>query len=167
MKLQRSHTTRAADLGRDPAAWLAFGLGSGLSPFAPGTWGALSALPLAWGLHLSGPAPYAIVTSVIAVAGIWLCGHTARRLGVHDHPGINLDEVAGQLIACAMVPLDWRWFVLAFVLFRFFDILKPWPIRWLDRHCGGGFGIMADDIAAGIVAGVLVWVCTLLLGWFI
>lgn len=164
MKLPRSHSTHAAALGRDPAAWLAFGLGSGLIPFAPGTWGAVLALPLAWGLHLSGPLPYALVTFCIAVAGVWLCGHTAHRLGVHDHPGINFDEVAGQLIACAVAPPDWRWFVLAFVLFRFFDIVKPWPIRWLDRHCGGGLGIMADDIAAGIAAGVLVWGCTLLLG---
>ncbi|MGH8128205.1 MAG: phosphatidylglycerophosphatase A family protein [Gammaproteobacteria bacterium] len=164
MKLKRSHSTHAADLGRDTAAWLAFGLGTGLSPYAPGTWGALLALPLAWGLHLAGPVPYAIVTLVIAVAGVWLCGHAARRLGVHDHPGINLDEVAGQLIACAMAPLDWRWFGLAFVLFRLFDILKPWPIGWLDRRLGGGLGIMADDIAAGIVAGALVWGIVLLAG---
>lgn len=122
------------------------------------------ALPLAWGLHLAGPVPYAIGAVVIAVGGIGLCGHAARRLGVHDHPGINFDEVAGQLIACAMAPLDWRWFLSAFVLFRLFDIAKPWPIRWLDRHCGGGLGIMADDIAAGIVAGVLIWGFTLLLG---
>lgn len=162
MKLHRSHTTPAAALGRDPAAWLAFGLGTGLAPYAPGTWGAVLALPLAWGLHLAGPLAYAIATFVIVVAGTWVCGHAARRLGVHDHPGINLDEVAGQLVACAMAPLDWRWFLLAFVLFRLFDIAKPWPIGWLDRTLRGGTGIMADDVAAGVAAGLITWGLALL-----
>ncbi len=164
MKLHRSHTTHAAALGRDPAAWLAFGFGTGLIPFAPGTWGAVLGLMLAWGLHLAGPVSYALTTLAIVVVGVGLCGHTARRLGIHDHPGINFDEVAGQLVAAAMAPLNWRGFVLAFVLFRIFDILKPWPIRWLDRHWGGGLGIMADDIAAGVVAGVLVWGYAVLVG---
>lgn len=162
MKPRRSHTTHAAALGLDPAAWLAFGLGTGLAPYGPGTWGAVLALPVAWGLHLAGSAAYAAVTCIIAVAGVWICGHAARRLGVHDHPGINLDEVAGQLVACAMAPLDWRWFLLAFVLFRVFDIAKPWPIGWLDRRLKGGAGIMADDLAAGVVAGAITWAVTLL-----
>ena len=157
MKLKRSHATGARALGGDPEAWLAFGFGTGLAPYAPGTWGAVLGLPLAWGLHLGGPLVYAIVTAVVVLAGIRFSGHTARRLGVHDHPGINVDEIAGQLVACAIAPLDWRWFLAAFLLFRFFDILKPWPIRWLDRHLGGGLGIMADDVAAGAVAGLLVW----------
>jgi len=157
MKLRRSHSTTAAALGTDPVSWLAFGLGTGLSPYAPGTWGAVLALPLAWGLHLAGPVAYIVVTLVVCVSGIWICGRAARRLEVHDHPGINFDEVAGQLVACAMVPLDWRWFVLSFVFFRLFDILKPWPIGWLDRRLGGGTGIMADDIAAGVIAGAIMW----------
>ena len=157
MKLKRSHATGARALGKDPEAWLAFGLGTGLSPYAPGTWGAVLGLPLAWLLHLSGPVVYAIATTGIVFVGIRFCGHTAQRLGVHDHPGINFDEVAGQLVACAVAPLDWRWFLLAFLLFRFFDILKPWPIRWLDKHLVGGLGIMADDVAAGAAAGLLVW----------
>lgn len=157
MTLRRSHSTTAAALGADPVAWLAFGLGTGLSPYAPGTWGAVLALPLAWGLHLAGPVAYIVVTLVVCVTGIWICGRAACRLGVHDHPGINFDEVAGQLVACAMVPLDWRWFVLSFVFFRLFDILKPWPIGWLDRRLGGGTGIMADDIAAGVIAGAIMW----------
>lgn len=138
-------------------AWLAFGFGAGLVPYAPGTWGAVLALPLAWGLHLAGPAAYAAATVVVAVAGIWICGHAAKRLGIHDHPGINWDEVAGQLVACSLAPLDWRWFLAAFVLFRLFDIIKPWPIGWLDRRLKGGLGIMADDIGAGIAGGLIVW----------
>lgn len=153
----RSHDTRARALGLDPAAWLAFGLGTGLVPYAPGTWGAVLALPLAWVLHFAGLPVYGLVTLAVIVLGIPLCGHAARRLGVHDHPGINLDEVAGQLVACATVPLDWRWFLLAFALFRLLDILKPWPICWLDRRLGGGTGIMLDDVAAGIAAALLVW----------
>ena len=157
MKLKRSHTTGVRALGKDPEAWLAVGLGTGLAPYAPGTWGAVLGLPLAWFLHLRGPVVYATVTIAIVLVGIRLCGHTARRLGVHDHPGINFDEIAGQLVACAMAGLDWRWFLVAFLLFRFFDILKPWPIRWLDRHLRGGLGIMVDDVAAGAAAGLLVW----------
>lgn len=157
MMLRRSHDTRARDLGLDPATWLAFGLGTGLVPWAPGTWGAVLALPLAWSLHLASLPVYAAVTIVMIMIGIPLCGHAARRLRVHDHPGINFDEVAGQLVACAMAPLDWRWFLLAFVLFRFFDIVKPGPIRWLDRRLRGGWGIMLDDILAGFLAGLLVW----------
>lgn len=161
--IRRAHAARPGDLGLDPGAWLAFGLGTGLSPFAPGTLGALLALPLAWGLRLGGGLLYSAVTAGLAVAGVWLCGHAARRLGVHDHSGINFDEVVGQLVACAVVPLDWRWFALAFGVFRLLDIVKPGPIRWLDRRLGGGLGIMIDDIAAGIVAGALMWGAALLL----
>ncbi|MGH8270746.1 MAG: phosphatidylglycerophosphatase A family protein [Gammaproteobacteria bacterium] len=156
-RLRPSHATRAGALGRDPAMWLAFGFGTGLSPYGPGTLGALIALPLAWGLKLAGPISYAVATIVITLAGIWIAGHTARRLGVHDHPGINIDEVVGQLIALAALPLDWRWFLFAFVLFRLLDIAKPGPIRWLDRRLGGGVGIMADDVLAGIIAGAILW----------
>lgn len=144
-------------LGGDPEAWLAFGLGTGLSPYGPGTLGALLALPLAWGLKLAGPVAYAAVTVAITLGGVWIAGRAARRLGVHDHPGINIDEVAGQLIAFAALPLDWRWLALSFVLFRLLDIAKPGPIRRLDRRLGGGLGIMADDVAAGIVAGAVLW----------
>jgi phosphatidylglycerophosphatase A len=156
-RLHRSHATSARELGADPAMWVAFGLGTGLSPWGPGTLGALLAMPLAWGLKLAGPIPYAVVTLVITLAGIWIAGHTARRLKVHDHPGINIDEVAGLLIAAAALPLDWRWLALAFCLFRILDIAKPGPIRWLDRRIGGGVGIMVDDVLAGIVAGAVLW----------
>jgi len=159
MKLRprRSHATPAAALGADPMAWLAFGLGTGLSPVGPGTLGALLGLPLAWGLRLAGPPAFAAVTAFITIAGIALCGHTARRLGVHDHPGINIDEVAGQLIACAAIPAGWPWFALAFVFFRVLDIAKPWPIGWVDKRLGGGLGIMADDVVAGVAAGAILW----------
>lgn len=165
IRLRRAHATGAAQLGRDPALWLAFGLGSGLAPVAPGTLGALLGLPLAWALRLAGPPVYAAVTAAVFVGGVWLCGHAARRLGVHDHPGINFDEVAGQLLACALIPLDWRWFALAFCLFRVLDIAKPWPIYWLDRRLRGGLGIMLDDGVAGAAAGLALWAVTLIGAW--
>lgn len=154
---------RLADLGADPLAWLAFGLGTGLVPWGAGTLGALVALPAAWGLRLAGAAAYAAVAAALAVAGIGLCGHAARRLGVHDHPGINLDEVAGQIVACAAIPLNWRWFLAAFVMFRILDIIKPPPIGWIDRRLGGGLGIMVDDIVAGGVTGAVLWGAALLM----
>lgn len=158
---RRSHSATAAELGRDPLSWLAFGLGTGLSPYGPGTLGALLALPLAWGLRLAGPVTYAFATVAVCLVGVAAAARAAQRLGVHDHPGINVDEVTGQLIACAAVPFDWRWFAFAFCLFRVLDIVKPWPLRWLDRRLGGGFGIMADDVAAGIIAGASLWALAL------
>lgn len=146
------------DLAGDPWAWLAFGGGTGLIPYGPGTWGAALGVALAW-LIKWGPSPvYAALTVLVAVSGIWITGHTAVRLGVHDHPGINYDEIAGQLIAAAALPKSWIWIGLSFCLFRFFDIVKPWPIRTIDQRVTGGFGIMADDIVAGLAAGLLSWI---------
>ena len=93
-----------------------------------------------------------MVTVVVALAGIWICGWSAARLGVHDHPGIVWDEIAGYLVTMTLAPAGLGWLVAGFVLFRVFDILKPWPIGWLDRRVGGGLGIMLDDLVAGIFA---------------
>ena len=134
---------------------LSLGFGSGLAPKAPGTFGTLAAIPLYLVLQ---PLPlwaFVTVTLLFALLGIYLCGATARTLGVHDHGGIVWDEIVGYLITMIAVPPDWRWMLAGFLLFRFFDILKPWPIRWLDRRVGGGFGIMIDDVLAGLFA----WVC--------
>ena len=139
-----------------PVDLLALGFGSGLMPRAPGTAGTVVAIPvfllvqsLDWPLYLA-------LTALLFVAGIAICRHTARRLGVHDHPGIVWDEIVGYLVTMTLAPAGWPWIVLGFVLFRFFDVLKPWPIRWCDRHVHGGFGIMLDDLLAGLfAAGVL------------
>ena len=141
---------------------LAFGMGAGCSPKAPGTMGTLLAvavyLPLS-GLPLS---VYLVVLGVVMLAGIWLCDRTARDLGVHDHPGIVWDEVAGYLLTMVGAPAGWPWIIVGFVLFRLFDIFKPWPIGWLDRRVKGGLGIMLDDLLAGLFAalclqGVAYW----------
>lgn len=134
----------------EPRRLLALGFGSGLAPVAPGTFGTLAAVPL---YLLLQPLPlmyYLAVLIVTFLLGIWLCDVTARQLGVHDHPGIVWDEFVGYWITMLMAPAGWLWIAVGFVLFRCFDILKPWPIRWIDKRVGGGFGIMLDDVLAGI-----------------
>jgi phosphatidylglycerophosphatase A len=140
---------------RNPVHVLAFGLGAGASPIAPGTAGTLLGLPL-YAAVADLPLPaYLAALAVIVAVGVVLCGRTAADLGVHDHPGIVWDEIAGLLVALCAVPVGWGWTAAGFVLFRLFDILKPWPIHWVDRRVGGGVGIMADDLLAGLYAAAL------------
>lgn len=141
---------------RDPGHLLALGFGSGLAPRAPGTFGTLAAIPV---YLLCAQLPlmfYLLVVVAAFVLGVYVCGRTARALGVHDHPGIVWDEVVGYLLTMAWAPSGWLWLVIGFVLFRIFDILKPWPIRVLDRSVHGGFGIMIDDALAGLGAALVV-----------
>jgi phosphatidylglycerophosphatase A len=140
---------------RQPLHLLAFGFGSGLAPKAPGTFGTLVAVPIY--LLMQGLPLIAYLALVLAgfIAGVWICDRTSRDLGVHDHGGIVWDEIVGYLLTMTLAPSGWVWVVLGFLLFRFFDILKPWPIRWLDRRVPGGFGIMLDDLIAGLFAGVV------------
>jgi len=148
--LNRAETRRIALA--TPSGFLAFGLGSGLSPVAPGTVGTVAAIPLAAVLL---QLPFWIALATIAVAflvGVWICGVTGRALGVHDHGGIVWDEFVGLWLVLLFVPFEWTWWLAGFVLFRFFDILKPWPIRWLDRRVHGGFGVMIDDVLAAVYA---------------
>jgi len=149
-----------AQLLRSPTLMLAFGFGSGLSQKAPGTMGTLAAIPLWWLLAQLPLSTYLVVVLVAAVAGILICGRAADRLGVHDHGGIVWDEFVGFWIAMAALPVTWQSLILGFVLFRLFDILKPWPISWLDRRVSGGFGIMIDDVIAGIAAAGVITLLT-------
>ena len=139
----------ARDLA-DPAVLLACGLGAGLAPRAPGTAGTLLGVVL-W-LALAGT-PLAVYLGAVALlfaAGVWLCGRAARRLGVHDHPGVVLDEIVGYLVAMIAVPATWQWAAAGFVLFRLFDIWKPWPIAVADTKVTGGLGVMLDDVLAAL-----------------
>lgn len=137
---------------RDPVHLLAFGFGSGAVSRAPGTWGSLAAIPLWYGIAWL-PAPaYWLVVGLAFVVGIWLCGKTAADLKVHDHGGIVWDEFVGMWIALGLFPEQIYGVLLAFLLFRFFDVLKPWPISWLDERLPGGLGIMVDDVVAGAMA---------------
>ena len=152
-----------SQLVRSPVLLLAFGFGSGLSPKAPGTVGTIAAIPL-WLLLAQLPQiPYILVVAAAALIGISICGVAADRLGVHDHGGIVWDEFVGLWIAMAFLPPTYVSLALGFVLFRLFDIIKPWPISWLDKHVGGGLGIMIDDVVAGLAAGVCGLVIQMLL----
>jgi phosphatidylglycerophosphatase A len=133
---------------RDPVHLAALGFGAGLVPMAPGTAGSAVALVPAWWM-LSWPWSWriAVVAAVIG-AGVWLCGESARRLGRHDPPAVVLDEIAAVLLLALLMPQRALWLPAAFVCFRFFDIVKPWPIRDLDHRTKGGMGIMLDDVVA-------------------
>ncbi len=137
---------------KNPVHLLSVGFGSGLAPKAPGTFGTIAALPFWYGLQFLPPAYYVLVLILAFVLGVYLCGATADALGVHDHGGIVWDEFVGLWIALFMVPMHITWIALGFVLFRLFDIWKPWPIRVLDAKVHGGFGIMIDDVLAGVYA---------------
>lgn len=131
-----------------PTGFLAFGLGSGLSPVAPGTAGTLAAMPLGlWIVVLPLPVALGLVVAAF-VLGVFLCGQASRQLGVHDHGGIVWDEFVGIWLVLVFIPFHWAWWLAAFVLFRIFDAAKPWPIGWVDRRVSGGFGVMVDDVLA-------------------
>jgi phosphatidylglycerophosphatase A len=141
-----------------PAHWIAFGGGSGLSPYAPGTVGTLLAIPLyaVLALWLDSGAVLAVAGGFFLV-GCWACSRTAIALGVVDHGGMNIDEIAAFLAVLAVAPDNWMWQAFAFGVFRFFDIVKPPPIRYFERIIPGGFGVMFDDLlAAGYTLLVLV-----------
>jgi phosphatidylglycerophosphatase A len=138
--------------------WFAVGFGSGLAPKAPGTAGTLIAVPLYLLLSQLVMWQYLAVVLVLLVAGIWICDTTAKQMGVHDDPSIVWDEIVGYLITMIASPPGWFWIVAGFVLFRLFDILKPWPIRYIDQKVQGGFGIMLDDVLAAIFALVVLQV---------
>jgi phosphatidylglycerophosphatase A len=146
---------------RHPLDFLALGFGSGLVPVAPGTAGTLAAVPVYLLLQPLPTAVYLAVSALLFLAGIPVCAHTARRLGVHDHPAIVWDEVVGYLVTMALAPSGWQWLVAGFVLFRLFDVVKPWPIMWCDRRVSGGLGIMLDDLLAGLFAAIVLQLLSL------
>lgn len=145
---------RRALLGH-PAGWIACGFGSGMSPVAPGTAGSLVAL-LPWFALRELPIMYFAAVVVFAFAlGMWACDWAVRTLKIADPGAVVWDEFVGQWIALApliMWPLGWIWIVAGFVLFRIFDIAKPWPVSWADEKVSGGLGVMLDDVIAGMYA---------------
>jgi phosphatidylglycerophosphatase A len=145
----------ALQIVKDPVMLLAFGFGSGLSKKMPGTMGTLAALPLYWVLVQTNDWIYLTVTLIVVGAGIAICDKAARKLQVHDYGGIVWDEIAGFLITMCWTPLSWQSLLAGFALFRVFDIVKPWPIKWLDHKVAGGFGIMVDDVVAGIFSAIV------------
>lgn len=151
--MKHTDTKVAFDLTQ-PIQFLALGFGSGLAPKAPGTFGTLAAIPvfLLLIMLLPTPLPYALVVIFLGLAGIYICGKAADDVGVHDHPAIVWDEFVGFFITMFMVPVSWQSILVGFILFRIFDIFKPWPISFIDKKMTGGLGIMFDDVIAGIFA---------------
>lgn len=151
-------TRVSPQLLRDPVHFLALGFGAGLAPVAPGTAGTLVGVLLDPLLRPLGLELRIVLVASMFLAGIWLCGQSAQRLGVHDHSAIVWDEIVGYLALMLVLPAGWTWALAGFLVFRLFDIWKPWPIRQLDHAVEGGFGIMLDDLAAAA------WGALLLLG---
>jgi phosphatidylglycerophosphatase A len=149
-----------------PVHFLSFGLGSGLSPVAPGTAGTLAAFPVYWLLvqWVNGPALLALL-ALLFVVGVWTCQKTGLALGVPDHGGIVWDEIVAFMLVLYFTPLAWLWYAVAFGLFRLFDIRKPFPIHYFDRRLKNGFGVMFDDLlAAGysvLVLKGMLWIVTI------
>ncbi len=143
---------------KNPATWVATWFGCGLMRPAPGTWGTLGALPIGLiVLTLFGKAALVVFIMLACFLGLWSARKFEEMTGTHDNSMIVIDEVAGvwiTLLASTLTPLS---IVLAFGLFRFFDILKPWPISWLDRNVKGAAGVMIDDLVAGLFAGLCLW----------
>ncbi len=140
---------------KSPIAFFAFGLGSGLPSKAPGTFGTIGAIPFLFLLSLANWPIYLLALLISFGIGVYLCAETSKKMGVHDHGSIVWDEFVGLWITFFLIPLNWKTLLLGFALFRLFDILKPFPIGWLDKRVHGGFGIMIDDVLAGIYAWLL------------
>ncbi|WP_153446387.1 phosphatidylglycerophosphatase A [Vibrio algicola] len=147
----------------NPWHLLAVGFGSGLSPIIPGTMGTLASIPFYYLLVQLPLIAYIVVVVASYFIGVTICQKTSDDMKVHDHGSIVWDEFVGFWITMLVVPLmgisiwNWQMVVAGFVLFRFFDMVKPWPISVLDRRVGGGFGIMIDDVLAGVMAAIVLY----------
>lgn len=147
---------------RSPGFWLVTGCGTGMIRPAPGTWGSLLGLVLGYAMHRSGlgiPA-FLVATALLTALSSWVIDRIEATTGIHDAPEIIVDEIVGQwlaLIPVIVLSPSLTLYGLAFLLFRLFDVVKPWPIGWLDKKIAGGFGVIADDLAAGILAAISIW----------
>jgi phosphatidylglycerophosphatase A len=144
---------------------VATGFGIGRIPLAPGTWASLAALPCGW--LIGGRLDYvgiAAAGAIALLAGWWAAAAVAAQSAARDPGFIVIDEIAAQLLVLAATPRDWGWYACAFLLFRLFDIWKPWPVNWLDHRVEGGLGVMLDDVAAAIYALIVLVIAEGVLG---
>jgi phosphatidylglycerophosphatase A len=150
---------------RTPSVMVATFFGAGWLPRMPGTWGALAALPFAWLLSVAG-GPWLMVAAAILLflLGLWAADRYMDAVDVHDPGAIVVDEVAAQWLTLAFVPPDVLVYLLGFILFRAFDVLKPFPVSWLDRRVGGSIGVMIDDVVAALYAMLALWLIAAPLG---
>ncbi len=144
--------------------FVATGCGLGLLPFAPGTWGSLLALPIAWGFAPLGIPLSLLSAFALTAAGIWAIDRTLADSQIVDPPFIVIDEVCAQWLVLAVVPQEPLAYALGFATFRLADIFKPWPAGWADRNVGGAFGVMLDDLLAAPYAAVSTWLILWLIG---
>ncbi|MDE0920592.1 MAG: phosphatidylglycerophosphatase A [Arenicellales bacterium] len=155
---------RPVRMGRSPVRWVAFGLGVGLLPMAPGTFGTLLAVPLVLLLAFLDPWLYAIVCVALVGMAIMVADRVEHQLGQEDPGVIVIDEVAGFVVAMAFLPAKLWVVVIAFAIFRVLDIFKPPPIDWIERRFKGGVAIVADDVVAGLLTNAVVHLLLLLVG---
>jgi len=148
---------------RNPWHFIAFGFGVGTIPIAPGTFGTLIAVPFYLFLSTYSNTTYLIITILFTVFSVWLCEKVSREIHIQDHQGMCIDEIVGYLVTMLYAPYGWGWIILGFILFRIFDIWKPWPIRQIDHQMQNGFGMILDDTIAGIYSMILIQ----LLAWII
>lgn len=159
-----TRATRPSPLSR-PALLIATWFGCGLLPGAPGSWGSLAALPFAWAIAWAGGAGALLGAALLLFfLGWWAAGIAAAAFGAADPGAVVVDEVMGQWLTLAAAPLDPRAYAAGFVLFRLFDIVKPWPVRWADRRIAGGLGIMLDDGLAALYAAAILLIGRVILG---
>lgn len=138
------------------AAVISTWFGSGLMPFAPGTWGSVAALPFAWVIYEYARAPGLMLATIfVFVLGVWTSSIYSQDLPDDDPSQVVVDEVVGQWLTLLVVPPDLFYYAVGFVLFRIADIFKPWPVSWADRKIKGGLGIMLDDVFAGVYAAIV------------
>jgi phosphatidylglycerophosphatase A len=148
-----------------PACLISTWFGAGLLPIAPGTWGSLAALPFAWAIQFyAGPWALLGAAAVVFAVGVWSAGWFVKRCDDFDPGPVVVDEVAGQWLVLAFAPPEIGYYIAGFILFRAFDIRKPWPAGWIDRNMHGGIGIMLDDIAAAVYGALLLYALVLLTG---
>lgn len=163
MLKSRSAPPIPAKIWRDPFYFIAFGFGSGAAPFAPGTFGTLMAIPFYLVIRPLPLLAYLIVVALFIVVTAFISDRVSREIHFHDHPGMCIDEFSGFFVTMIAAPHDWWWILAGFLLFRLFDIWKPWPISVIDEKVHGGIGMILDDVVAGIAA----MMCLQLLGWFL
>lgn len=147
---------------RSPLHFIAFGFGVGTIPFAPGTFGTLIAIPFYLAMRPLSNLSYLVITLLVVVASMWICDKASQDVGVQDHQGMCLDEIVGFLVTMFNAPHSWPWILCGFLLFRLFDIWKPWPINYVDANVHGGIGMILDDVLAGVysclILQVLAWI---------
>ena len=149
-------TLKRRPIGFKPALWIAFGFGTGFVPKAPGTAGTLLGIPLVIMISQTSIVLQVVILVVLFVLGCMVCQMAADWLGEQDPGAVVWDEVVGYCVAMAFLPATLTTVVVAFILFRLADIVKPWPISWFERRIAGGTGIMLDDLLAGVLTNIVI-----------